>query len=168
MDYTNEQYAVMKKLHKGVDFSSLSRKEQEIITYLDGQDIAEPRAYIRDGYYVLSQSGEQVLAARQKEVAEKAARQRMASEAEAREARQQESVRSQQQCQIEHEKRRDQENAQLQWDIAKYNAQQSAAQQRREHRFQWQLSTTQTFLAAALGALVSNLDRIIKWIVSFF
>lgn len=168
MDYTNEQYAVMKRLHKGVDFSSLSRKEQEIITYLDGQGIAEPRAYIRDGYYVLSQSGEQVLAAHQKEVAEKAARQRMAAEAEAREARQRESDREQQQRQEDKENRRHHENTQLQWDITKYNAKQSAAQQRREHRFQWQLSVFQALLSALAGALLSNLDRIIGWIVSFF
>lgn len=57
MRYTEAQYAMMERLSCGVDRDVLSGGEIEILVFLDGEGIAESRAYIRDGFWVLSQKG---------------------------------------------------------------------------------------------------------------
>lgn len=63
MKYTLAQYAVMERLSDGLIYGNLSAADQDIVRYLDARGIAQPRAYIADGYYRLSQDGERVLAA---------------------------------------------------------------------------------------------------------
>ena len=164
MDYAKEQYDLMEKLSKGIDFDSLAYEEQQTLIYLDQEKIVQANAQIRDGYYTLSPRGKQVLAAYQEKQAEKVAKEWK----EAQELADRKSERDKQKRQAHQEERRHRDNAQLQWDIAKYNAQQSAAQQSRDHHFQWQLSVFQTLLSVGTGALLSNLDRLIDWIASFF
>ena len=55
MDYTSEQYALMERLESGLLYQNLTEKEQEILRYLDESSLTQPRAYIEDGYYELSQ-----------------------------------------------------------------------------------------------------------------
>ena len=61
MKYTNEQYRLMERLQSGVIWDDLDEQEQDILRYLDCEKISEPRAYIQDGLWVLSQEGQTVL-----------------------------------------------------------------------------------------------------------
>ena len=67
MDYTSEQYALMERLESGLLYQNLTEKEQEILRYLDESSITQPRAYIEDGYYELSQEGQRTLDAHRQE-----------------------------------------------------------------------------------------------------
>lgn len=61
MDYTEEQYAVMEKLSKGLLFNELTAAEQDIVNYLSAHGVVQPRAQISDGYMELSQEGKRIL-----------------------------------------------------------------------------------------------------------
>ena len=68
MKYTNEQYRLMEHLRSGVIWNGLSEQEQDILRDLDSEEIAEPRAYIQDGLWVLSQKGQAILETLQDEM----------------------------------------------------------------------------------------------------
>ena len=68
MKYTNEQYRLMDRIKSGIIWDDLEEQEQEILRYLDDEKIAESRAYIQDGLWVLSQKGQAILQTRQDEL----------------------------------------------------------------------------------------------------
>lgn len=63
MDFTDEQYAVMEKLADRLIWDDLTPAEKHIMEYFHSKKIAEPRAYIEDGLWVLSEDGKRILAA---------------------------------------------------------------------------------------------------------
>lgn len=68
MNYTKKHYKLMEQLQSGVIWNDLDKQEQEILRYLDDKKIAEPRAYIQDGLWELSQKGRAILQSRQDEL----------------------------------------------------------------------------------------------------
>ena len=124
MDFTDEQYAVMEKLADKLIWDDLTPAEKHIMEYFHSKKIAEPRAYIEDGLWVLSEDGKRILAAHHADL-----------------------------------KSREQEAQ----DKAREKAEQES-QQRSERSFQIRLM----IYGAIVGTLISNIDRIIKWIVSLF
>ena len=71
MKYTNEQYRLMERLQSGIIWDDLDEQEQEILRYLDDEKIAEPRAYIQGGLWVLSQKGQAILQTHEAELTAK-------------------------------------------------------------------------------------------------
>lgn len=61
MKYAKEHYQLMERLCDGVLWNGLDEQERDILQYLDNEGIAEPRAYIQDGLWILSQKGRAVL-----------------------------------------------------------------------------------------------------------
>ena len=61
MEYTEDQYALMEKLEKGLNYQSLQEPEQWTLRYLQDDGIAQPRADISDGYYQLTENGKRIL-----------------------------------------------------------------------------------------------------------
>lgn len=68
MKYTKEHYKFMEWLSRGVLADNLTDYDLEILRYLDDEKIAEPRAYIQDGLWVLSQKGKAMLQTHQDEL----------------------------------------------------------------------------------------------------
>lgn len=124
MEFTAEQYAVMEKLSSHLIWDSLDPPEKHILLYFDTEKIAEPRAYIEEGLWVLSEKGKRILAAHHSDLEAR----EQAAQNKAREKAEQES------------------------------------QQRSERSFQIRLM----IYGAIVGTLISNIDRIIKWIISLF
>lgn len=61
MFFTSQQYALMEKLSCGLYHYDLTAEEQEIFQYLYQQEIVQPKAYIADDYYELSEHGKRTL-----------------------------------------------------------------------------------------------------------
>lgn len=61
MDFTANQYAVIEKLEHGLNYWNLPEEEREIVRYLDRCGISSPRVDLAEGFYLLSESGKQVL-----------------------------------------------------------------------------------------------------------
>lgn len=61
MDYTDKQYEIIELLEAGLIFDEQSHEIKEILCYLQDQGIANPKAYIADGYYELSEDGKRIL-----------------------------------------------------------------------------------------------------------
>ena len=140
MDYTSEQYALMERLESGLLYQNLTEKEQEILRYLDESSLAQPRAYIEDGYYELSQEGQRTLDAHRQELL-------IAQE----------------------QKRRQKAKLNERRRTADRKARDQAAQRKEDKKFQIFLSlfsaTYSQILAFLLGALLSNLDRLAPRVV---
>lgn len=124
MDYTDEQYAVMEKLADRLIWDDLTPAEKHIMEYFHSKKITEPRAYIEDGLWILSEEGKRILLAHHADL----------------KAREQETQNK-----------------------AREKAEQES-QQRSERSFQIRLM----ICGAIVGTLISNIDRIIKWIISLF
>lgn len=152
MDYTDEQYALMEKLERGIIYCMLSDGEKRILRYLDGQKIAQPNVCLEDGYYSLSEYGKRALSAHRKILDEK---------------RERESIR-----QENERKENGKQQAAEQKENERFNREQSCkeAERKAEHAFQYKLSFLNAFLTfisgLISGAILSNLDRIILWVVS--
>lgn len=138
--YTPEQYAIMERLESGLLYQDLNDREQEIVRYLDDAYLAQPRAYIQDGYYELSQEGCRVLNAHRQEL-----------------------------FRIQEEERRQQEQLEESRLAADRKARDEAAQREEDKKFQTRLSilsaTYSQFLAFLSGALLTNLDRLIPLLI---
>lgn len=89
MRYTEAQYAMMERLSDGVDWDLLSGSEKEILIFLDGEGIAEPRAYVQEGLWVLTQKGEAVLESHRADLQTKEEQAQKEAEQEAKDERQQ-------------------------------------------------------------------------------
>lgn len=61
MEYTAQQYALMESLKSGLIYDDQAPEIQDILRYLQDQGIAQPKAYIEDGYYELSEDGKRIL-----------------------------------------------------------------------------------------------------------
>ena len=138
--YTPEQYAIMERLESGLLYQDLNDREQEIVRYLDDAYLAQPRAYIQDGYYELSQEGCRVLSAHRQEL-----------------------------FRIQEEERRQQEQLEESRLAADRKARDEAAQREEDKKFQTRLSilsaTYSQLLTLLLGALIANLDRLIPLLI---
>lgn len=157
MDYTDEQYELMERLSKHVLWEQLSDREQELVSYLDRQRIANPRADIEDGLWTLSPDGERVLAAHRKKVlASKIQTRRELEALQNQESIRQENIRAEQAQEQKELERVVREKADRQADRAA------------EHRFQIILNFGLSLFSAVIGAILSNLDRLIPWIISLF
>lgn len=132
MEYTAQQYALMESLKSGLIYDDQAPEIQDILRYLQDQGIAQPKAYIEDGYYELSEDGKRIL----------------------ENHRRQESIR-----QENIRKEKEEEQKELERIVSERTDR--AADREAEHRFQTRLSFWNTVLGAVLGALFSNLDRII-------
>lgn len=77
MDYSPNQYAILQRLEAGLLYDELTEEEREVLRYLDQTGLAQPRADIQDGYYIISQAGARALTAKRSELqkSEKAAQQ---------------------------------------------------------------------------------------------
>lgn len=64
MDYTDEQYAIIERLEAGLNYWNLSEDQQWFLRYLQDEGIAQPRADIADGHYLLTEFGKRILFAR--------------------------------------------------------------------------------------------------------
>lgn len=89
MRYTEAQYAMMERLLDGVDRDALSAREKDIITFLDGEGIAEPRAYVQEGLWVITQKGEAILELHRVELQSRDEQAKKEAEQEAKNERQQ-------------------------------------------------------------------------------
>lgn len=58
MKYTEKQYRLMERLSPGILFDEMTDGERAILAFLDRENLAEPRAYQKDGLWFLSQNGE--------------------------------------------------------------------------------------------------------------
>ena len=136
LDYTREQYALMERLERGLLCQDLAEREQEIFCYLDSLRIVQPREDIEEGYAQLSQYGRRVLAARRQELL-------IAQE----------------------QKRRQKTKLNDRRRVADRKARDQAAQRKEDKKFQVLLSllsaTYSQVLAFLLGALLTNLDRLV-------
>ena len=61
MEYTSDQYTLMDSLEKGLNYWQLPEEQQWTLRYLDSEGIAQPRADIADGHYLLTEQGKQIL-----------------------------------------------------------------------------------------------------------
>lgn len=157
MNYTNEQYALMELFENGVITYDLTDKQKEIMFFLESEKLLQHRAYIQDGFCVLSERGKCILEEHRRKV--EAAKVQTRKELDAlleRESIRQENV----------EKEQAKEKKELERTVRE--ATDRAADRAAEHRFQTRLSFWNTVLGAVLGAFFSNLDRIIPWVASFF
>lgn len=138
--YTPEQYAMMERLKSGLLYQDLNDREQEIVRYLDDACLAQPRAYIEDGYYELSQEGCRVLGAHRQEL-----------------------------FHAQEEERRQQEQLEERRLAADRKARDEAAQREEDKKFQTRLAlfsaTYSQLLTLLLGALLANLDRLIPLLI---
>ena len=135
MDYTASHYETMSLLEKGLIYDDQAPEIQDILRYLQDQGIAQPKAYIEDGYYELSEDGKRIL----------------------ENHRRQESIR-----QENIRKEKEEEQKELERIVCERTNRE--ADREAEHGFQIRLSFWNTVLGAVLGALFSNLDRIIPWV----
>lgn len=157
MDYTDEQYDLMEKLSKRVMWDNLSSDEQELISYLDGEKIARPRADIEDGLWTLSPDGERVLAAHRQKV--RAAKIQTQRELEA--LREQESIRQEN---IRREKEKEQKRAE---EISCEKADRDA-EKRADRKFQIALAFLNFFLAFLAGIVIEYFAGIMDFIIGLF
>lgn len=165
MDYTDEQFAMMERMDKGVLAYDLPESEQEIVFFLDDQGLAQPRVQIADGYYELNQNGKRVLAEHRQNVrAAKVKVQQEIDRLHEQELLRQENERKEK-AKIEEDNKKEQER--LNWELSCKEAERKA-----EHKFQYKLTFLNAFLTFvsgfASGAILTNLDQIIPWIVSLF
>ncbi len=65
MEYSEEQYEMLRRLAEGVNCNDLSEEEQEMLWYLESQKLAGARVDIEDGLYKLTEPGKAVLSIRQ-------------------------------------------------------------------------------------------------------
>lgn len=153
MGYSQKQYDLMEKLSKGLLWTSLSDDELNTLHYLEHEQIARPREDLMCDLWVLGERGQSVLEDYRKMQSAirmqvkrdyQAAIDKADKEREEQEEKRKEKLRAQQEAaEKKAEKEADREN---------------------EHKFQWKLS----FVNIILGALVSNLDRIIKFFIDLF
>ena len=61
MEYTAQQYALMESLKSGLIYDDQAPEIQDILRYLQDQGSAQPKSYIEDGYYELSEDGKRIL-----------------------------------------------------------------------------------------------------------
>lgn len=67
--YTDEQYAVMKLLAPGIRWSwHKDETKDDILRFIDHEGLAQPRAYIHADHWELSQKGQAVLAAHERQL----------------------------------------------------------------------------------------------------
>lgn len=157
MDYTDNQYALMEKLDKHIFWYNLSEDERDMLSYLEKERIARPRVDIADGLWTLSQDGERVLGAhRQKIRASEIQSQKELEALQAKELIRQEAIK----------KEEAEKQEKLEQIIA--DKRERKAERKAEHAFQYKLSFISALYGALFGALISNLDRIIRWMMSLF
>lgn len=65
MEYSEEQYEMMRRLAEGVNCNNLSEEEREMLWYLESRKLAGARVDIEDGLYKLTEPGKAVLSIRQ-------------------------------------------------------------------------------------------------------
>lgn len=68
MDYTEKQYALLKKLNDGICLDALSESELPVLYFLDERKLVQPREDIRDGWLTLSEAGQLALFRRDTEI----------------------------------------------------------------------------------------------------
>lgn len=68
MEYTDEQYALMEGLEKGLNYWRLPEEQKWTLRYLQDEGIAQPRADIADGHYLLTEQGKRVLSERRRKL----------------------------------------------------------------------------------------------------
>ena len=161
MEYTDEQYALMESLEKGLNYWQLPEEQKWTLRYLQDEGIAQPRADISDGYYLLTEPGKRILSERRRKLrfAEIETRRELDALLE-KESVRQENIRKEQ---ADEQKERDRLNRE---------ESRKEADRKAEHSFQYKLSLMNAFLNFFLmflsGVLVGNLDRIIPWISGLF
>ena len=139
MEYTDEQYAIIERLEAGLNYWNLPEDQQWILRYLQDEGIAQPRADIADGHYLLTELGKRILKSYQKDSLVRA-----------------ENIRREQE-----EKRE-----QLQ-QIAADKAERKA-EKRAEHVFQIFLALLQALLSFVAGLFVEHFTGIAELIIEFF
>lgn len=64
MEYTSDQYALMERLEKGLNYCHLPEDLQWTLRYLQDEGISQPRADIADAHYLLTEQGKRILSER--------------------------------------------------------------------------------------------------------
>ena len=143
MDYTDEQYTIIKRLEAGLNYWNLSEDQQWILRYLQDEGIAQPRADIADGHYLLTEFGKRILKSYQKKSLVRA-----------------ENI------------RREQEDKREQLQQIAADKAERKAEKRAEHVFQIFLALLQALLSFVAGIFVEHFtgisDFILNLIKKFF
>lgn len=156
MDYTDEQYALIEKLEKGLNYRRLSDQEQRALHFLDSEGIAQPRADIGEGYYELTENGKRVLAGRHRKL--------RAAEIETR--RQLQEIRD-----------RDEEKQRDLWERQRKESQEAAkiardeAKQEKQQRFENKIAIANLLVPLVtyiLGILTEHYAGILDFLVRLF
>lgn len=139
MEYTSDQYALMELLEKGLNYWHLLEDQQWTLRYLQDHGIAQPKAYIADGYYDLSETGKRIL----------------------EEHKRMESIRQE-------DIRREQAQEQKHLEQAAADKAERHAEKRADRKFQIILSVLQALLTLVIGLLAEYFFDIIDCISAFF
>ena len=157
MNYTSEQYALMKLFEGGVITYDLTDEQKEIMFFLESEKLLQHRAYIQDGFCVLSERGKCVLEEHRRKV--EAAKVQTRKELDAlleRESIRQEDIHREKAVQ------QDQLNQ-----IAADKAERQA-EKRADRKFQITLTFINTIVSFCLGILAEHFGEIVSLVSEFF
>lgn len=153
MEYTDDQYDLIEKLEKGLNYWQLPEEQQWTLRYLQDEGIAQPRADIADGHYLLTEQGKRILSERRRKLrAAKVEVQQKMQELIDQESARQEDI------------RREKTNEKKRSDEAAAEKAERKAEKRADRIFQIFLAVLQAFLTFVAGLLTEHFLNVIDFV----